>query len=508
VQSVLTDLLVCGEELPARDKGWPAVEQKDVSSTKILKNSVFILLSRGIQIASSFFVVVVVARYLSVDQYGEYSYILAFVSSIMALAYFGIQSVLIREIANDNTLAAQILGAAIELRTLLSVIAVLALCISMYVMELRGLLLAAGFIAIASEFFLSFSMLSKSVFQAFEKMIYEPFIALMNGLVLSTGIATVIFFDMGFVWLFIAPAFANLTQLVLSSLILSRKFVRPAFTVERAVFKKFLKDSVVIGVGIFFYQNLFKINVLMLKWFGTISDVSYFQAPHSLIMQLQVVPMSLVMALFPVLSRLMNTDPEKLALLYEKIFRFLLVGSIFCGMNISLFSSEIIGIVYGSKYIHSVTALTIVSWAIIPLTMDMFLNIVLIAMHKQKYSVIYAGVTLVMNSLLAVIFIPSHGYVAASYLSVLSYTVLFLCSLYFVGQNGLHVRLDRTIVKMLATVFISAAAIVILKPLSILAAGLAGMVLFLGIIMVTRVVTMEEISFIKGMIRTIPTKRR
>jgi O-antigen/teichoic acid export membrane protein len=168
------------------------VEQKDVSSTRILKNSIFILLSRGIQIASSFFVVVVVARYLSVDQYGEYSYILAFVSSIMALAYFGIQSVLIREIANDNTLAAQILGAAIELRTLLSIIAVLALCISMYVMELRGLLLAAGFIAIASEFFLSFSMLSKSVFQAFEKMIYEPFIALMNGLVLSIGIAAVI----------------------------------------------------------------------------------------------------------------------------------------------------------------------------------------------------------------------------------------------------------------------------------------------------------------------------
>lgn len=485
------------------------VESKRHSSSKtILHNSIFILLSKAIQIASSFFIVVVVARYLSVDEYGEYSFILAFVSSIMALAYFGIQQVLIREIARDSTTAAQVIGAAVELRTILSVIAVLTLCISMYVMELRGILLAAGLIAIASEFFLSFSMLSKSVFQAFEKMIYEPFIALMNGLVLSIGIAAVIYFDLGFLWLFIASAFANLIQLVLSSLILSRKFVRPTFTVERAVFKKFLKDSVVIGVGIFFYQNLFKINVLMLKWFGTISDVSYFQAPHSLIMQIQVVPMSVAMAVFPVFSRLMHTDPEKLALLYGKIFRFLLVGSIFCGMNLSLFSNEIIGIVYGSKYMHAAAALTIVSWAIIPLTMDMLLNVVLIAMHKQKYSVIYAGVTLAMNSLLAVIVIPSHGYIAASYLSVLSYTVLFLCSFYFVRKNGLPVRFGRTIVKMFATVLVSVTAIVIVKPLSVLAAAFTGMILFLGLILITRVVMLSEVTYIINMIRDIPTKRR
>lgn len=426
----------------------------------------------------------------------------------MALAYFGIQQVLIREIAHDSSAAAQIIGAAVELRTLLSVIAIVALCISMYAMELRGLLLAAGLIAVASEFFLSFSMLSKSVFQAFEKMIYEPFIALVNGLVLSIGIAAVIYFDLGFLWLFIAPAFANLIQLVLSSFILSRKFVRPAFTADKAVFKKFLTDSVVIGVGIFFYQNLFKINVLMLKWFGTLSDVSYFQAPHSLIMQLQVVPMSVAMAVFPVFSRLMRTDREKLSFLYGKIFRFLLIGSIFCAMIFSLFAGEIIGIVYGSKYLHSVTALKIVSWAIVPLTMDMLLNVVLIAMHKQKYSVIYAGVTLAMNSLLAVIFIPSHGYIAASYLSVFSYTILFFCSFYFVGQNGLPLRFDRTIAKMLATVLISVVAIILLKPLSVPAAAFMGVLVFLGLIVATRVITREEVSFIKGMFRTPPPKRR
>lgn len=484
------------------------MEHEQSAPSKILKNSIFILLARGIQIASSFFIVIVVARYLSVEQYGEYSYILAFVSSIMALAYFGIQQVLIREIANSKTTAAQILGAAIELRIILSVAAILALCISMYVLQLRGMLLAAGFIAIVSEFFLAFSMLSRAVFQAFEKMIYEPFIALMNGIVLTLSIAAVIYFDRGFLWLFIAMAFANLVQLVISSRILSRKFIRPSFTLDRAVFKKFLKDSVVIGLGIFFYQNLFRINVLMLKWFGTIDDVSYFQAPHSLIIQLQIIPTSVALAVFPVFSRLMQTDREKLSMLYEQIFRFMLIGSIFCGIYLSLFSREIIALVYGSKYSRSIAALSIMSWAIIPLTMDMFLNVVLIAMHKQKYSVIYAGMTLALNFLLSMLFVPSYGYLAASYISVFSYTVLFLCSAYFVGRNGLFMHLDKTLLKMFITVLISGAVILVLKPISLPAAALAGMVLFFGLITITRIVTLEEIHFIKGMIRSIPPKRR
>jgi len=484
------------------------VEQGQLSSSKILKNSIFILLSRGIQIASSFFIVVAVARYLSLAQYGEYSYIVAFVSSIMALAYFGIQQVLIREIANNKASAAQTIGAAVELRAILSAAAILAVCVSMYFMHLRDILLAAGCIAIASEFFLSFSMLSKSVFQAFEKMMYEPIISIINGLVLIIGISTVIYYELGLLWIFIVMAFANMTQMVVSSLILSVKFVRPTFTIDRTVFRKFLKDAVVIGIGIFFYQNQFRINVLMLKWLGTVDDVAYFQAPHSLIMQLQVVPMSVAMAVFPVFSRLMTTDPEKLALLYEKIFRFMLLGSLFCAMFIALFARDIIALVYGVKYIHSVSILSIVAWAVIPLTMDMLLNVVLIAMHKQKYSVIYAGSTLALNSLLAVLFIPAYGSRAAAYLSALSYTILFLCSLYFVERNGLRVRLDRMAVKIVATVLFSGAAIVALKSLSPPAAALAGTIVFCGLAIMTRIVTLEELRLIKGMIRNLPQRRR
>ncbi|MBI5826122.1 MAG: oligosaccharide flippase family protein [Deltaproteobacteria bacterium] len=80
----------------------------------VIKNSIFILMARGIQIAASFFVIIAVARYLSVELYGDYAYIIALVSSVMALTYFGIQQVTIREIAMDRANAHIHLGSALR----------------------------------------------------------------------------------------------------------------------------------------------------------------------------------------------------------------------------------------------------------------------------------------------------------------------------------------------------------------------------------------------------------
>jgi O-antigen/teichoic acid export membrane protein len=338
------------------------------------------------------------------------------------------------------------------------------------------------------------------VFQAFEQMVYEPFLTLSYCLVLAAGVFSVIFFDLGFLWLNAAMALANLAQLVPASYILSRKFVRPVFGIDKLVFRRFLQDAVVIGIGVFFYQNLFKINVLMLRWLGTVADVSYFNAPHNLIMQLQVIPMSLVMAVFPLFSRMIYTDREKMIVVYEQIFRSLFIFSSFAAVLLSLYSREIIGIVFGSRYIQSGTALMIISWAMIPLTMDMLLNGVLVAMNKQRYSVIYAGAALVLDSVCCLFFVPKFGFIAAAVIAVISYTFSFLCSLYFIEKNGLSIRFDRTMGKTAAAVCICGTAAYLLKPVSLPLAVVSTVLFFFGTIFMTRAFPIKELAAVRGMI--------
>ncbi len=479
----------------------PREHEKSLSKG-VLKNSFFILLARGIQLLSAFVVAIAVARYLSITQYGEYSFLVAFVSSIMALAYFGIQQILIREIAMGGASAARVLGAAVKLRMLLSLVAATIIVVSLFSMKLPRMLIEAGLIAVVSEFCLSFSMLSKALFQALEKMIYAPLVSILYSVVLLAGVAAVISFHLGFLWLFSALALANFAQLVTASVILSRKFVLPLFSVERDMFRRFFKDSLVIGVGIFFYQNLFKINVLMLRWVGSINDVSYFSAPHNLIVQLQVVPLALTTAIFPVFSRLIATDRKRMIAIYEKIFRVMFIASAFAAVMLSLFAREIIMLMFSSKFEQSVAALAIVSWAVIPLTLDMLLNGVLIAMNKQKYSVIYAGVTIALNFLASLLFIPRYGFIAASYIAVLSYALLFLCTQYIMARNGVKIAMTRTVVNTIVATGMAAGAIMIVKPFSIIASLIAGSCAFSLAVMATGAITVQELMLLRESLRT------
>ena len=466
---------------------------KESIATKVMRNSVFVLIARGAQILASFYILIAVARYLSVDQYGDYVFIINFVSSIMALTYFGIQQVMIREIAKDRGNANKYLGSAIILRVALSVIAALVLIINMQFFNFSSLLKIAVLIAIISEFFLTFGMLMKAVFQAFERMAYEAVVAIVYSLILIIGIILSIKFNMGFLWLLISAAIANAIQCIIAIYLLSKRFVYPSFNINRNILWEFFKYSSVIGIGIFFYQNLFRLNILMLKWLNTSESVAFFQVPHGLIMQLEVIPAALVASIFPILSKLLNSEPSKAITLFEKLFKYIFILSFIPAIYLFIFSQEVIEVIFKGKYEMSIPALSIMSWAIIPLSMDMFLNSVLIAMNKQKYSVIYGGLTIAVNFLAAFFLIPSYGFISAAYIALFSYSILFLCSVYFVVKNGLPLVLDKIIGKTAFSVILSGASIFILKQYSFILAVSVGLIVYFVLLIWTRVFSLDEL---------------
>ena len=467
----------------------------------VIKNSIFILMARGIQIVSSSFIIIAIARYLSVELYGDYAYIIALVSAVMALTYFGIQQVTIREIAMDRANAHLYIGSALVLRGALAAIASVAMLISMVFIKPSNLMFAGIAVAIVSESFLTFGMLFRVVFQAFEKMLYEPLITIIYCIVLSAGIAMVIYFDMGFLWLLIVTAVANAVQCAAAALIVSCRFVRPCFTIDKKIFKALLVHSSVIGLGIFFYQNLFKIDVLMLKWLGTAKEVALFQVPHNMVMQIEILPLALMAALFPVLSRLMKSDPDRVIDVYEKSFRYIFILSLILSIYLCLFSREIIGIVFGSKYSQSAASFMVVSWAVVPLSLDILLNSVLIVMNKQKYSVYYGGITLALNFLADFFLIPAYGFMAAAYVALLSYYMLFFFSLYYVAKIGFPIVLNKILSKTMLAGAIGAAGIIWLKQFSVIIALSFGVIAYFGVLSMTDVLPPDAFSVFKTTIK-------
>ena len=82
----------------------------------IIHNSGWLLFDKIVRVLLVLMVSVWVARYLGPSQFGELSYILAYISFFQVVASLGIDGVVVREIAQDKARANEILGTAFALR--------------------------------------------------------------------------------------------------------------------------------------------------------------------------------------------------------------------------------------------------------------------------------------------------------------------------------------------------------------------------------------------------------
>lgn len=462
----------------------------------VMRNFVFLMSSRAVQGVAGFFIAVAVARYLAVGDFGDYSFALALASSVTSLTYFGIQQVAIREMSRHREKAPEYFGIAVILRAGISLAVIACFSAALVFTDVSRGMATAVIIALISEVFLSFSMLHKAVFQAFEKMVYDPLLTVVYYISLSACIAAVILLDLGYMWLIAAAAAANLLQLIAAVYFALTKFVHPVFSVEKKILFDFFKHTAVVGFGIFFYQNLLKVNVLLLKWLSGSQEVGLFQVPHNLVMQLHFIPATLVAAMYPAISRSFHHNTGDAQEIYSRAFRYILLFSVLTSVYLSFFSTEIIETIFGAKFSKSAEALVVMSWAFIPLSLDVLLNSVLIALNKQRYNMIYGGAALAMNVLLGIVVIPVSSYIGASWLAVFSYTVLFLCSLYFVSRSGLSSVKLSCAAKAAGAGGAAAAAIYLLKPVSLLLAVPAGVSLYIFLILITGAFRMEEAAII------------
>jgi len=220
--------------------------------------------------------------------------------------------------------------------------------------------------------------------------------------------------------------------------IASRAFVRPSFDFTKAELWSLFVTAAVIGVGIILQMNLMRAGALMLKWLGTVDDVAYYQSAHELAVKIQVFPQALMLAVFPVLSRLLATSEgrDEAEGLYRLLFRYILLLGLPVSLLFGVFPGESAVLLFGEKYLPAAGVLRIVGLAVVPLALDMLLNRTLIAMNRQRYAAGYAAVALVLAVALDFALIPSYGPEGAAFAALAAYMVLLCSSAYFAARNG------------------------------------------------------------------------
>jgi len=415
----------------------PSRERKNVEAKPggLAGNILWSTASRGIQAITGFAAAIAVARHLPLADLGQYLSALAVAGAILSVSYCGIQQYLVREAGRGAGEAGALLGAGLLIR--LAIIGLAGLGMGCWAAitpagSQTGLAIVA--VALCAEAFRSMGQLASAVFQAHERMRPECLLALLHGLLWGALLTAAIFLDSGALGLLSACCLALAGHCLASWGVVVRGYVRPRLASGLTCIGPMLRASLVIGLSVVLVQNLFRVNVLVLEWLGSAEDVAFFQTPHDLVLRLQVIFQAVMLAAFPVFSRLFaagetgrRAQGTNLAI---ALGRLAAAGACGLALVLCLFAEPLLGTLYGAKMLPAVPCLRVLALGTAPLALGMLWANVLIATGGQRRLLLVNAASLGANCILSLVLIPWYGVLGASVAALLAYAASALGALW------------------------------------------------------------------------------
>lgn len=400
----------------------------------IVRNSAFSLLASLITKSANMLVFILIARYLTVEEVGTYSLALTYSIIFGQAASWGLDQLLVREVAGDRERLVDYIVDFVVIRLFLSLVAYAVLTMTVtsiihYDPTTAHFLIWVGMTVI----FDSASNLCQAVFIAHERLRYITSVSLVMSL-----------FRLGATWMGL-QATGGLR--LLAGVIISTSLTGMLLNL-RILYCRFLKDSVPgsrrgthISLGgwsswlgeafPFLFVTLSytldtQLDVIVLSAWKGEETVGFYSAGTGVLFALLFVSRAFREAIFPVMSRLYPSDRIGLRRLYGASARWLLAIALPIAVGGTLIARKLMTALYGEAYRQSGAVLQIIIWAVVFLFLNVPSARLMIVAGDQRslawFAVSSLGVNLTLNALL----IPSLSYVGAALTRLLSSTLFFL----------------------------------------------------------------------------------
>lgn len=392
---------------------------------EILRQGSWLILAQFLTRAISFFYTIYLARALGVSDFGLFIVALSYFSIISAVSDFGFNRFLIREVAQDKLKTHQLLWNITILRiTLTSILfAIFALILYNFDQDkMRVSLILLATLAILPQ---SIGMTFDGIFVSLRKLQFSSLALLISSLV--NALIGIYLINSGFGPMGAINALI-LSQLIFAAvlfllIILNQGLHLPK--IELSIIKKATIGSLPYGILGILGLLYFKIDAILLSYIKGSIEVGIYGAGFRFLEAVTVVPSVFFSALFPVFANI-GDDPKKIRSLYFKSLKLMAGLGIIILIAYFFILPEIIRI-YLPDYLSSITVISILSFSIPFLLMQTSAVSVLLSSDKYLKQVLLLSVlTLVFNIGLNLIFIPKFGFIAASWVTVLSEVLSFV----------------------------------------------------------------------------------
>ncbi|DAB27287.1 MAG TPA: O-unit flippase [Sulfurimonas sp. UBA10385] len=382
---------------------------------KYFKNSSWLMGEKILRMVVGLFVGIWVAKYLGPSQFGLFSYAQSFVGLFAAVATFGLDSIVVRELVKDEKSRDELIGTAFWLKLIGAVFVLVLLAFALSFISSDSYTNRLIFIIASATIFQSFNVID-FYFQSkvlSRYIVFANFIALFISTILKIililtkapleAFAWVVLFDSivlacGFIYFYIKHK--NL------------KIVNWKFEKKRAVF--LLRESWPLMIGGMSFVLFSNIDNIMIKEMLSEYYAGIYSAAYKLVTLWYFLPGLILGSLFPAIVSVYKDKN----LFYKRVLSLstlLVWAAISIFVIYVLFSESIIAVTYADKYADSVEILPLLALVNIFIFYNSLWNQWMVVENKTKRTLYFHLLTAIFNIILNYFLIQIYGVKGAVY---------------------------------------------------------------------------------------------
>ena len=388
-----------------------------------------------------------VARYLGPEQFGIFSYAIAFTSLFNSIAKLGLDGIVVRDLVKEAEKRDIYLGTAFWLKLL-------------------GALLMLGIVAIAMQLTSSdpltnlyiLIIASGAIFQSFEVVdfyfqskVLSKFVSIckMAQLFISSLLKLYFIYTGAELIYFVLVTLLDQVTLALSLYIAYRFQELGSFYghFNKAIAKQLLKDSwplIFSGLVIMIYM---RIDQIMIKEMLGERDVGLFSAAVRLSEVWYFIPVIISTSLFPSIVNAKKISDKLYDTRLRRLYTFMIWLAIMIALPMTFLSNWLVTLLYGEAYREAGQILMIHIWAGVFVFMGVSSSKWFISEGLQRHLTINTVAGAIMNILLNIFLIPKYGIYGAAIATVMSQALAsYFMNILFKRTRLNFFRLTRSVV--------------------------------------------------------------
>lgn len=414
---------------------------------KIAYNTATQVIGKILYLGCSLVIVILITRHLGVAGYGNYNTIIAYLGLFAVLAELGLYMIMVREISQHPKEKEKIVGNVIGLRIFTAIAAlILASTVAFflnYPYEVKlGIIIFSGGI-----FFMLLNQVLVGVFQVYLRADKAAFAEVVGRALTLILVIWFIRQGAGLLYIITAASLGFALNFFISFLLANQHLkIIPRF--QTSLWKKLFKAALplaIVGIlGTIYYKidmvllsllPLTKILIPSISHFSNSESVGIYAAAYRILDIVIVFPILFVGLIYPIISKYIKSNFKKTQQVFQKSFNFLAMAGILFSLIGFFLAPQIIDIIGGREFVHSVIILQILSIAFLPHFAGNLVGIALTAAHKQKFLILPFVFFTIFNIVGNLILIPYYSFLGAAVVTMVGQFIICVIFYYLIWKH-------------------------------------------------------------------------